>query len=132
MFAGAPTRARGFLRGRISEKTERMLAVRNDRILVVLTLAILALGFPQLSAAQSVARAELLGSWVMRDSAEYGFAFYADSTVRFANRGPQGKVALVVNTASKVTSAAVAAGTIWAASWASASTAPRSNMLARL
>lgn len=51
----------------------------------------LALGAPQRAAAQAVAHADLVGSWAIKDSTEYGFTFRADSTMTYVGRVPQGK-----------------------------------------
>jgi hypothetical protein len=54
-------------------------------------LVVLALTFPKLSAAQAVAPTDLVGSWALRDSTEFGFTFRADSTMSYVGRSPQGK-----------------------------------------
>ncbi len=66
-------------------------STRRSKAPVAVTLALLALAVPRLSMAQAVSPADLVGSWALPDSPEYGFTFRADSTMTFVSQIPQGK-----------------------------------------
>ena len=74
--------------------TERMQAVNSPRPrtgIATALMALLALAAPKLATAQAVTDKDLIGTWAIHDSTQYGFTFRPDSTVRYVGATPQGR-----------------------------------------
>lgn len=70
----------------VSSHTSR---ARRFRLPVVASLLALALVAPRFASAQAVSRADLIGTWALQGSKEYGFIFQ-DTTVTYRGKYPKG------------------------------------------